>query len=103
MIKTVTARELSEMLQEEELVLIDVREPCEYEAGHLKGALLFPLTNFDPAALPELNPAKTVFYCAGGVRSAHALHACQDAGLMFETHLAGGINSWRDAGLPTES
>lgn len=102
MIKNVTAPQLAEMIRDNDVVLIDVREPCEFEAGHIKGALLFPLTYFDPGSLPDVDPEKTVFYCAAGVRSAQALSLCQRAGLGFCTHLEGGINSWSAEGLPTE-
>jgi len=102
MIRNVTVQQIAEQVKAGKLTLIDVREPCEFETGHIQGALLFPLSAFDPGMLPESDVQNTVFYCAAGVRSAHALEACQQAGLKFDTHLQGGINAWLAEGMPVE-
>lgn len=102
MIRNMTATQLANMMKAGQLTLIDVREPCEFENGHLEGALLFPLSHFEPGLLPDSDPESTVFYCAAGVRSVHALEHCQLAGRKFDTHLQGGINAWLAEGLPVE-
>ena len=79
--------------------LIDVREPGEYGAERIHGALLFPLSSFDPHALPK--NVDLIFQCGTGKRSAMAVARCQAAGLKHATHLAGGIQAWKAAGLPT--
>ena len=48
-------------LKEEAIVLIDVREPPEYAAERIHGALLYPLSTFDPHALPDPGHAKSSF------------------------------------------
>ena len=95
--------EVSRMLEERNILLIDVREPAEYEAEHIQGAFLYPLSSFDPEMIPVPNNLMVVFQCGSGVRSAKALQACESAGLAFEHHLRGGIQAWKAAGLPTVS
>ena len=79
--------------------LIDVREPGEYAAERIHGALLFPLSSFDPHALPK--NVDLIFQCGTGKRSAMAVARCQAAGLKHAAHLGGGIQAWKAAGLPT--
>lgn len=83
------------------ILLIDVREPHEYEAERIHGALLYPLSTFDPTALPDAKGRKIVLQCGSGMRSAKAVAACQKAGLAVDSHLRGGIQAWKAAGLPT--
>ncbi|WP_163360687.1 rhodanese-like domain-containing protein, partial [Klebsiella aerogenes] len=65
------------------LLVIDVREPHEYEAGHIPGAVTHPLSEFDPQAIAALirdDSRRPIFSCGSGVRSVHALRASQEAG-----------------------
>jgi len=101
-IKNLTPSQVSAMLKKGEIVLIDVREPAEFAAGRIHGALNLPLSSFDPKALPAPeHPRMVVLQCGSGVRSANAIAQCQRAGIKVDSHLAGGINAWRAAGLPT--
>ncbi len=93
--------DVARLLADDAILLIDVREPGEYALEHIDGAVLCPLSGFDPDALPDPGARKLVFHCAGGVRSAKAMAACAKAGVAFAGHLAGGINAWKQAGLPT--
>lgn len=79
--------------------MIDVREKNEYAAAHIKGATLFPLSQFDPHALPNPSGKSIVFHCGIGGRSAKAVAACQAAGVMVDSHMKGGIQAWIAAGL----
>lgn len=99
--KNLSPNEVQDMLARGEIALIDVRERGEYDAEHIEGAVLFPLSTFDAARLPDTNGKPIVFSCAGGVRSARAVAACQQAGLSYDMHMAGGIAAWKAAGLPT--
>jgi rhodanese-related sulfurtransferase len=101
-----TQRDLSpktvhDRLLHHEIVLIDVREPQEYAAERIHGALLFPLSTFDPAALPFSEGRPVVLQCGSGKRSAAALAACAAAGVPVRQHMQGGISAWKAAGLPT--
>jgi rhodanese-related sulfurtransferase len=100
-VKNLAAAEVARGLKEDAIVLIDVREPSEYAVERIHGALLFPLSSFDPHALPDCGERAVVFQCASGVRSARAVEACQRIGLRHDSHLKGGIQAWRAARLPT--
>jgi rhodanese-related sulfurtransferase len=90
--------ELCGMLREPEVVLVDVREPAEYAAEHIAGAVLHPLSTFDPARLPA---GRLVFQCGSGKRSLIALQRALAAGVQDAAHLAGGLLAWKQAGMPT--
>jgi rhodanese-related sulfurtransferase len=99
--RTLTPMQLHDGLKDGRIVLIDVREPSEHAAERIAGAMLFPLSSFDPRRLPEPGDRMMVFQCASGARSATAVMKCRAAGSRFDTHLAGGIAAWKRAGLPT--
>ncbi len=81
---------------EKEFILIDVREPAEYEASHIPGALLIPLRQIETKIL-DLNPNKRlIFYCRSGKRSKVAANFVSDTGLSLNPvyNLSGGILAW---------
>jgi rhodanese-related sulfurtransferase len=83
-------------------VLVDVRERDEFEAAHVDGATLIPLSEF-AARVSELPKDKeVVLICAAGVRSARAAEYAEAQGYTV-TNLEGGINAWAAAGLPVET
>jgi rhodanese-related sulfurtransferase len=84
-------------LAEGSLVLVDVREPHEFAAGHVPGSVSMPLSRFDPDALPE---GRVVFSCAAGVRSLRAIEFAQAAGLDVNEHYRGGFKEWAMMGEP---
>lgn len=105
--QTVTPPESSpqavyEALQAGDIVLIDVREPAEYGTERIHGALLYPLSTFDAAALPQ-GGQPIILHCGSGKRSATAYQQCADAGVAIRSHMAGGLMAWKAAGLPTIS
>ncbi|MCG8440582.1 MAG: rhodanese-like domain-containing protein [Caulobacterales bacterium] len=83
------------------MLLIDVREPHEFAAERIQGALNAPLSTFDPLTLPAATTLPVVLHCGTGKRSEKALALCAAAGVSVDRHLAGGLTSWKDAGLPT--
>ncbi len=100
--RDLTPAELKTALDASQIALIDVRESHEFAAERIPGSLNYPLSTFDPTALPADDGKILVLSCAGGVRSLRAMDACQMAGLDVAHHLGGGINAWKAAGLPTE-
>lgn len=93
-------REVHDLFTRHQIVLVDVREPAEYAAERIHGALLSPLSTFDAASLPTDDARPVVFHCAGGVRSMNA--AVQRlAHTGKATHMKGGIAAWKAAGFPT--
>ena len=92
--------ELNALLSAGKAVVIDVREAAEYGAERIPGALLFPLSTFDPAFLPLDTQKQVVFHCGGGGRSKRAATSLFAHGFKETSHLAGGIRGWKAAGLP---
>ncbi|MGB6256362.1 MAG: rhodanese-like domain-containing protein [Bradyrhizobium sp.] len=84
-------------------LLVDVREPNEVAVDTYPGAVVVPLSSFDPQDIPDPNGKQVVFACRSGKRSVTASLAAQAAGLPFDKHLAGGMLGWKAAGLPTNS
>jgi len=83
------------------MLLVDIREPNETAVERFPGAVELPMSSFDPADLqPE--GKQVVLACRSGNRSARLSVACQDQGVPYDAHLAGGILAWKAAGLPTE-
>ena len=102
MVIDLTPEQVAMRLEAGEIILIDVREPHEYQNERIPGALLHALSTFEPAALPVDSKREVVLHCAAGGRSARAVEACQAAGLPVNAHLAGGIGAWTEAGLPVD-
>jgi adenylyltransferase/sulfurtransferase len=104
---TITARELKAKIDAgDDFLLVDVREPAEYEIIKIPGSVLIPkgdiLNGSALAQLPQDKPV--VLYCKSGVRSAEALAALKDAGFADATHVQGGVLGWQaqvDQSLPT--
>jgi rhodanese-related sulfurtransferase len=73
-----------------EAVLVDVREPEEWDAGHAPGALHRPLGTLDPS---EFGDRPVITTCRGGGRGSRAAQALTDAGIDA-TSLQGGLRAW---------
>ncbi len=102
-VNDLTPQQVAEGLKEGHIVLVDVREPNETAVERFPGAVLVPLSSFDPATIPAPPGSDVVFACRSGRRSVTASLAAQEQGFEYNSHLAGGILAWRAAGLPTES
>ena len=94
--------ELKALLDQGQALVIDVREPGEFAAEHIAGAVNLPLSSFDPARLPAAVGKTVILQCAGGKRSGMALDRCAEAQAAIDTHLAGGLGAWKSASLPVE-
>lgn len=99
-LKNLSPQDVAADLKAGKILLVDVREQNEFDGERIAGAVLVPLSKFDPKALPDSGGKPIVFQCAGGVRSAKAVAACEAAGLPHDKHMAGGIAAWKAAGLP---
>jgi len=81
-------------------VLLDVREPDEFEQGAVPGSIHIPRGNLEPNVenrLPD-KKAPVVVMCAGGVRSAFAAQTLQQIGYQDVVSMDGGFNRWKDEG-----
>jgi adenylyltransferase/sulfurtransferase len=87
-------------LQRGDAVLIDVREPWEHEEMRIDGALLIPLGEV-PDRIAEIPEDRDVYvHCRLGHRSAKATEFLREHGRPRAINVAGGIDAWRNAGLP---
>jgi rhodanese-related sulfurtransferase len=102
-VRDLTPDEVARGMTEGRILLVDVREPNETAVERYPGAVDMPLSEFDPAGIPDPQGRQVVFACRSGKRSVTASLAAQDEGFAYDAHLAGGILAWKAAGLPTES
>ena len=83
-------------------VVLDVREPDEYDQGALNGAVHIPRGHLEAQVEGRLlnKDAQVVVYCAGGVRSAFAAKTLGELGYTDVLSMAGGFGRWKDEGRP---
>lgn len=82
------------------VLLLDVREPLEWEIAHLDDAVLMPVAQV-PHRVNELSTAdEIVVYCKSGARSARVTNFLRDLGFRKVKNLAGGIDEWADRVAP---
>ncbi len=109
----ISAAEAKSKLDRREVdLIVDVREPKEWESGHIPGALLAPRGMIewyaDPsyanhkAQLAEAREKNVVIHCATGGRSLLAAQSLQRLGFKNVSSMAGGFNDWSAKGLPVE-
>ncbi len=101
-VRDLTPQEVARGLDEGRMILVDVREPNETALERFPGAVLVPLSAFDPSSIPPPEGREVVFACRSGRRSVTASLSAQQQGFAYGSHLAGGILAWKAAGLPTE-
>jgi molybdopterin/thiamine biosynthesis adenylyltransferase/rhodanese-related sulfurtransferase len=82
--------------------VLDVREPDEYDAGALAGAVHIPRGHLEAQVESKLTDKTrpVVVYCAGGVRSAFAARTLQELGYTDVVSMDGGFGRWKDEGRP---
>ena len=102
-VKDLTPEDVSKGMAEGRYLLVDVREPNEVAVEAYPGAVVVPLSSFDPKDIPDPGARQVVFACRSGKRSVTASLAAQAAGLAYDKHLAGGMLAWKAAGLPTKT
>lgn len=101
-LQEINAVTLKKWLERDKALLIDVREPGEFFAEHIRGAKLMSLSRFNSTVIPQDNNRKIVFQCQSGTRSAQAAQKMFDLGFDEVFHLQGGLPTWKAAGYPTE-
>lgn len=100
-VRHVDPRAAEKLLKDDQsIVVLDVRTPEEYAAGHVAGATNINFNAPDFAAeVKKLDPKKTyLVHCAAGGRSTRSLPKLESAGLTNVIHLDGGFNAWKEAG-----
>jgi molybdopterin/thiamine biosynthesis adenylyltransferase/rhodanese-related sulfurtransferase len=99
-IREITTEEAEAELARPGSILLDVREPDEYEQGAIAGAVHLPRGNLETSIegrIPDKS-AHVLVMCAGGVRSAFASDTMQQLGYTDVASVAGGFNRWKDEG-----
>lgn len=97
----VSPEQTAKLLEQGEVQLVDVREPYEYEAGHIAGAIHIELVELTDKAGSLDSDLPVVCHCRGGSRSAMAAEALRASGYRA-SNMAGGLQAWAEAGLPLE-
>lgn len=102
---SVSAAQATQLINREDALVVDVRDPGEYGAGHILGAKNLPLSRIgsggsEIAAKRKDKPL--IVYCDTGSRSAKAATALKSQGFSKVVSLSGGLGAWQQAGLPLE-
>ena len=101
----ISVDELDSLIRkDQELQILDVRRPPEYESGHVPHAVHLPLSTLKKtAAGVPLDPSKpTAVICAGGYRSSAATSILESQGFSSLLNVTGGTSAWINAGYPVE-
>ncbi|HEX9431499.1 MAG TPA: rhodanese-like domain-containing protein [Burkholderiales bacterium] len=100
----VNTTQATQLINRDDALVIDVREPGEYATGHVLGAKNLPLARLAAPAgeLAKRKDRPVIVYCDGGERSAKAMAALKKQGYTRVANLSGGIGAWQQAGLPVE-
>ena len=100
----VTPAQIQAWRANNEAVVVDVREPNEWDEAHIPGAILMPLSTFDPAQIPDPKGKHLVFHCRSGRRCGLAAEKAVAAGYKgVIKRMEGGFLAWAAAGLPSET
>jgi rhodanese-related sulfurtransferase len=98
----VSILQATQLINQGKTVLVDVREPVEFAAGHLRDSRNIPLKEL-AARMSELDKFKSkavIAVCQSGVRSAKATTQLKNAGFGEVYSLDGGVTAWQGQGLP---
>jgi len=100
----VSPAEATHLINREDALVIDVREPGEYASGHVLGAKNVPVARLESGAGDQIKrkDRPVILYCDGGDRAGKAIAALKKQGYTRVANLSGGIGAWQQAGLPLE-
>ncbi|HEX2565404.1 MAG TPA: rhodanese-like domain-containing protein [Burkholderiales bacterium] len=99
----VSTAQATHLINREDALVIDVREPGEFGGGHILGARNVPLARVDGSGeLAKRKDKPVIVYCDGGERAAKAAAALRKLGFSRVVNLNGGLQAWQQAGLPVE-
>ena len=98
----VNTAEATHLINREDALVVDVRDPGEYGAGHILGAKNVPLSRLDDGELAKRKDRPVIVYCDGGERAGKAISVLKKQGFARVVNLSGGIKAWQQAGLPVE-
>lgn len=99
-LETWTPQQVAAALERKDVLLVDVRTPQEYMNAHIRGTLLAPMSEIDPATFPANAGCQVIFYCGSGQRSEKVAKAYLETGHERVAHMQGGFGAWVKAKLP---
>jgi rhodanese-related sulfurtransferase len=101
---SLTAQGAVQLINRERAVVVDVREPEEFAAGHMTGAKNVPLDQLKDklAAVVKNKTVPLLLVCATGSRAQRAVATAKKLGYEQAQAVGGGLKSWKDANLPVE-
>jgi rhodanese-related sulfurtransferase len=102
--KNLSVEEFARMADDKQNVILDVRTPEEFQAGHIPGAVNLDVTASDFQAKAALLARSKIYlvHCASGVRSARACDKLNQLDFLNLYNLPGGFRAWSKAGKPVE-
>jgi len=98
---SVSVAQATQLINREDALVVDVRDPGEYQAGHVLGAKNTPLERVGEADLKRKDKA-VIVYCESGERAPKAAAILRKRGYEKAVCLQGGLGAWKSAGLPIE-
>jgi len=98
----VSTSEATHLINREDALVVDVREPGEYGAGHILGSKNYPLSRIGDGDLAKRKERPVIVYCDGTERSSKAVALLKKQGFARVVNLSGGLKAWQQAGLPIE-
>ena len=98
----VSTAEATHLINREDALVVDVRDPGEYGAGHILGAKNVPLSRLGDADVSKRKERPVIVYCDGTERASKAVAALKKQGYTRVVNLSGGLRAWQQAGLPVE-
>lgn len=102
-VENLTVEDIRQGLATGSILLVDVREDYEFEAGHIPGSVLVPLSVFSIDAIPASQGRRIVLSCRSGRRSLTAAAMAFDQGLPIDAHYVGGFLDWVAQGGEVET
>ncbi len=99
---SLTPTQATLLINREDAQIVDVREPAEYAAGHLPESRNIPAARLEERAgeLDKFKDTPLILICQTGARSSAACPRLAKLGFAKVSNLGGGLNAWREAGLP---
>ena len=100
----ISTAQATHLINREDALVVDVRDPGEYGAGHALGAKNLPLARIESGSgdVAKKKDATLILYCDSGDRSGKAAAALRKLGYTKVLSLSGGFGAWKQAGLPVE-
>ncbi len=94
----IAAKQVQSLLAAGDVILIDCREPCEWETARIEGAVLMPMSGWGQSSgkLQDYSAMRIVVHCHHGGRSLRVTQWMRDNGFPDTQNMTGGINAWSE-------